>query len=316
MKDLLSIIVPVYNCEKYLARCVESIIKQKYHNFELILIDDGSTDNSLFICKKYESKDNRVKVYHQTNSGVAKARNFGILKANGDYIAFVDSDDYVEEEMYTILIQDIKRHSAQMAICSWMIHNEITSINKTAYVGETQVVCSKTLKLHMSYNNDYFGGGYPWNRVIDFSYFRENNFDFPLIDESLNSYEDKLWLMNILDAIQNVSINNYVGYNYIIRTGSLTRKPIRDIGESRCKAFMMMYSNLQSTNCLTEQFISTSSHIIANTLWRMLVEEEFILFTKCFTHYGKNIEFKSLGTKDRVKYVIMKLYSLARQRGC
>ena len=100
MDDLISVIVPVYNVEEYLDRCIESIVNQTYKNLEILLIDDGSTDNSYNICDKWAKKDNRIKVVHKENGGVSSARNVGLDVATGDYIGFVDSDDYISIDMY------------------------------------------------------------------------------------------------------------------------------------------------------------------------------------------------------------------------
>ena len=99
----ISIIVPVYNVEEYLERCVDSLITQTYHNIEILLIDDGSTDNSFSICNRYAKTDKRVKTISQANNGVAAARNAGLAIATGDYIGFVDPDDYVDKDMYETL---------------------------------------------------------------------------------------------------------------------------------------------------------------------------------------------------------------------
>lgn len=103
MKELISVIVPVYNVEDYLERCVDSIIKQTYINLEIILVDDGSTDQSGEICDKYKEKDNRIKVIHKKNGGLSSARNKGLEIAHGEYVGFVDSDDYIAEDMYEVL---------------------------------------------------------------------------------------------------------------------------------------------------------------------------------------------------------------------
>ena len=97
-KDLISIIIPVYNVEKYLEECIESVINQTYRNLEIILVDDGSTDKCLETCKEYEKRDNRIKVIHQENAGVSVARNVGIDFSTGQYIGFVDSDDFIEKD--------------------------------------------------------------------------------------------------------------------------------------------------------------------------------------------------------------------------
>ena len=103
-KDLISIIIPVYNVEKYLKECVDSVRKQTYKNLEIILIDDGSKDNSGKLCDELAKEDNRIKVIHKENGGLSDARNVGIENATGEYIQFIDSDDFVEKDMIEIYI--------------------------------------------------------------------------------------------------------------------------------------------------------------------------------------------------------------------
>lgn len=101
--DVISVIVPIYNTEKYLAKCLDSLINQTFQRLEIILIDDGSTDNSGQICDEYAVKDDRIKVIHKTNGGVSSARNAGLDVVTGSYIAFVDPDDYIDSDMYEVL---------------------------------------------------------------------------------------------------------------------------------------------------------------------------------------------------------------------
>ncbi len=115
---LISIIVPVYNVEKYLQECLDSVLAQTYKNLEIILIDDGSTDNCPQICDDYAAKDKRIKVIHQKNQGVSAARNAGLKMAKGEYIGFVDSDDYIKPDMYEYLYQLISKDNADMAMCN------------------------------------------------------------------------------------------------------------------------------------------------------------------------------------------------------
>ena len=103
MEKLVSIIVPVYNVDKYLERCVNSIIQQSYRNLEIILVDDGSTDNSGTICDTYKEKDDRIIVIHKENGGLSDARNAGIKIFTGEYVTFIDSDDYVSLDMICLL---------------------------------------------------------------------------------------------------------------------------------------------------------------------------------------------------------------------
>ena len=117
--DRISIIVPIYNTEKYLDRCIASIVAQSYENLEIILVDDGSSDNCGIICDRWAINDNRIKVLHKSNGGLSDARNAGLSIATGEYIGFVDSDDYIHMDMYQELFDLIKKYGADMAICEY-----------------------------------------------------------------------------------------------------------------------------------------------------------------------------------------------------
>lgn len=116
---LISVIVPVYNVEPYLERCIQSVIMQTYQNWQMILVDDGSTDRCGSICDRYAGKDDRIQVIHKTNGGLSDARNCGIDKADGQYIAFVDSDDFVQKDFLKVQYENLVRTGADMAICAY-----------------------------------------------------------------------------------------------------------------------------------------------------------------------------------------------------
>ena len=116
---LISVIIPVYNVEKYLRRCLDSVIAQTYQNLEIICVDDGSIDDSGKICDQYAVRDARIKVIHQENQGLSAARNRGLDAAEGEYIAFVDSDDYILEDMYKKMLDKLLDYSVDLCVCQW-----------------------------------------------------------------------------------------------------------------------------------------------------------------------------------------------------
>ena len=118
-EDLISVIVPVYNMEQYLERCINSIVDQTYRNLEIILVDDGSTDRSPRMCDEYAAKDGRIKVVHKVNGGLSDARNAGLQVATGTYIGYVDSDDWIEPQMYQRMYEACIEHQAQVAVCRY-----------------------------------------------------------------------------------------------------------------------------------------------------------------------------------------------------
>lgn len=116
---LISVIIPVYNVEKYLHRCLDSVIAQTYQNLEIICVDDGSIDDSGNICDQYAVRDARIKVIHQENQGPSAARNRGLDAADGEYIAFVDSDDYILEDMYKKMLDKLLNYNVDLCVCQW-----------------------------------------------------------------------------------------------------------------------------------------------------------------------------------------------------
>ena len=143
MKPLVSVIVPCYNSEKYIERCIISILNQTYNNIEIIIIDDGSTDSSLDIIKRLSNNYDNIKYIHQSNSGVSAARNKGLSNANGDYITFVDSDDTILPEMYETLMELIVSHKADISHCSYQ-RIKGNNIKKLGGTNLVEVYDSKT----------------------------------------------------------------------------------------------------------------------------------------------------------------------------
>ena len=175
-KDLITVVVPVYNVEKYLDQCVQSVINQTYKNLQIILVDDGSTDNSGAICDKYADSDERVEVIHKLNSGLSGARNAGIDSARGAYISFIDSDDFVDEVYIERLYEEIIAHNVKIAVCEYYKLNEdegmfyfytkdkyVKLMNYTEYIDE--IFLTETLAFVIAcsklYSIDLFRGEFP-----------------------------------------------------------------------------------------------------------------------------------------------------------
>ena len=123
-KSLISVIVPIFKVESYLGKCIDSILSQTYKNIEIILVDDGSPDSCPQICDLYSEKDNRIKVIHKNNGGLSDARNAGLIVSKGEYVCFVDGDDFVETEYVERLYTAIKKCNADLAICGFKYVDE------------------------------------------------------------------------------------------------------------------------------------------------------------------------------------------------
>lgn len=167
---VISVIVPVYNVEEYLDCCIKSIVKQTYNELEIILIDDGSTDSSGSICDKYSKSDSRIVVIHKENGGVSSSRNAGLDNATGEYLAFVDADDYVEEQYIEKLYNACIKHSADMSICDYYDFDENKVYNSKDNKSYERIIDKDNLLIFDSKSN--INGVALWNKLYKTSLFK------------------------------------------------------------------------------------------------------------------------------------------------
>ncbi|MFP1647042.1 glycosyltransferase family 2 protein [Enterococcus mundtii] len=200
MNPLVSIIVPIYNSEKTIDRCINSILNQKYKNFELILIDDGSVDKSLQICNDYKNNDNRLVVISQQNYGVSRARNQGLQVAKGEILSFVDSDDYIEEDFYQYLVMKLVSSGADViALSKYTIRKQSNFLNKTI---DSEKAKKKLLLLEMPTS--------VWAYLYKADVIQKKFFS-----EEIHFFEDLLFNFNVLNSTLNIQLDSYEGYHYI-----------------------------------------------------------------------------------------------------
>ncbi|MED3939488.1 glycosyltransferase family 2 protein [Priestia megaterium] len=211
----ISIIVPVYNVEEYLEKCIDSILKQTFKDFELILVNDGSTDNCGEICDKYVGKDNRVRVIHKKNGGLSDARNSGIEAAKGHYIGFVDSDDWIEPNMYEILYTLCVENGADISTCSINIWDKENKRKCWGASNTTKIFDSRIAIKYMY--DDKLSGFTAWNKLYNKNVFK--NIRFP----KGRIYEDAAIMYKIYDNSNQIIFIDNPLYNYIYRRSSITR---------------------------------------------------------------------------------------------
>lgn len=151
---MISVIVPVFNTEKYLHKCLNSIVSQTYKDLEIIVVDDGSFDNSPRICDEFAQKDNRIKVVHKNNEGVSVARNTAIDMASGEYLFFVDSDDYMAHNMIEVLYKDLNKNNADISMCDFRTEGEFEDFdyNKNNSVNMNSDIALKHLYIDADFN--------------------------------------------------------------------------------------------------------------------------------------------------------------------
>lgn len=216
MNDLISIIVPVYNVEKYLKRCMLSLLNQSYENVEIILIDDGSTDGCPRICDEYEKQFSNIHVIHKPNSGLADARNYGIENAKGSYITFVDSDDFVSEFYVENLYHAIQMTNADLAVSMFEnlpegheIKSSATRMMKDAIKSCTDLECLKMLLLQKGVETSAPGKLYKKKEI--------GLLRFPVG----RLYEDIMFTTTMISRSSQIAMINNVDYYYCQRRGSI-----------------------------------------------------------------------------------------------
>ena len=203
--DLVSVVVPVYNVQDYVFKCLESLAKQSYKNLEIIVVDDGSTDDSGKICDEFAKSDERVKVYHKKNGGLSDARNYGIKKSKGQFVGLVDSDDFVDENFIQEMIVAMKDNDADIVVCGF---------NKE--IPKPMVVSGKeaTKKLLIEQENIDIVA---WNKLYKKSLFLDNGIWYPLGMK----HEDALTTYKLLAAAQRVVYIDKSLYHYVERKNSI-----------------------------------------------------------------------------------------------
>lgn len=286
-KGKISVIVPVYMAEDSLKKSVDSIRNQTYSNLEIILIDDGSTDNSGIMCDEFAREDSRIKVIHQKNGGLSNARNVGIENATGEYIGFVDSDDYIEKDMYEVLIKEIAENNADVASISIsMVRKNGQKINgtdtkeKNVYEGDEII---KQLLLHNTLKN------YACDKLYKREIFEDIRFIVGIC------YEDVPLAFSVMSKAKKVVYMDEIKYYYVKHGNSLSafcsEKNVNDYLKGiidRFNTIEQKYPNLLKYNL----------YAIANTTIHAYYK--VMLSDKSVEAYAEKLDF----LKDKCKYIL------------
>ena len=195
MESLISVIVPVYKVEPYIRQCIDSIVNQTFRNLEIILVDDGSPDDCGNICDEYATKDKRIKVFHKQNGGLSDARNYGVARATGEYLSFVDSDDWIEPDMFEALVNVAENNKSDIVICG--IYNEYPNRKEVA-------TCEEKIFVHDQF---YLGKAlidgliavYAWNKLYRRTCFSDISFPYGHVFEDI-SIMHKIF-MNVITVV-------------------------------------------------------------------------------------------------------------------
>ncbi len=276
--DLISVIVPVYNVEKYLRKCIDSILSQTYTNLEIILVDDGSVDNSGRICDEYKEKDSRIVVIHKENGGLSSARNAGLDMAHGEYIGFIDSDDYIGSDMYEELYKNMQDNNADLSICGILdLYQGIESKRNTP---DTKVMLTAEAiklmlltRLTVSFCNKLF------KREL----FKDTRFPTGKI------VEDAFLITEILLKCDIVAFSSEEKYYYVHRENSITTRKYHKSDDDVIEAWEKNYK------LILENCPELESYAINRVCWAYLYVLDKIVYA--------DMEKECYRTKEIIKFI-------------
>ena len=270
-KALISVVIPAYNAEQTIEQCVHGVLKQRFQNFEIIIVDDGSCDNTFVVCNRLAEIDSRISVIHKENGGPSSARNAGMQKACGKYIAFIDSDDCVEDTYLEALITPTFSNDTDVVICGIT-----TSYQKQGYTVLSAFKKNKTTSSHDEISALIFesfenGTIYsPWNKLYKMDIITKNHILFPLSKEPI---EDILFNCEYMKHVNSISVTTACPYIYckndIESEVTKFRKNIQTVSTERSNATLSLFTywNMNGAECekwLAQEYIGGKSDCVSN----------------------------------------------------
>ena len=298
MKNKITIITPVFNGEKYIEKCILSVLNQTYKNIEHIVINDGSSDNTKTICEKY---NNKIKLINKKNEGVSKARNFGLKEATGDYILFVDADDWLEETMCEKLISSAEKNDSDIVVCGFFNYYENTKVSEPVNLVEDNKL--NFLELITCASSNF--GGFPWNKLIKKEVIK-NKFN-----EEIHYYENLLFFLENCTNKTKYSVVNECLYNYCINDTSAVHSKKYNI-----KKLTSLNSLKLVIELLPERSIISHKMAFINSYYNNLYEikknyKNNLSDIYCFndllnTFYSDVINSSDVSFKSKIKIFCMK----------
>lgn len=254
-EDLISVIVPIYKVEDYLENCVRSIQNQTYDKLQIILIEDGSPDACGLLCDKFAEQDSRILVIHKEHNGVSDARNVGLDVSEGEYIAFVDSDDYIHPQMFQILLENLQQYEADISVCSFQQVHDLY-FSKKAFSNNVTVY-RKTQTLENLYNELYVPTVVTWNKIYKKSLFEGVRYPTGKI------HEDEFITYQLLYKSNKTVYTDAVLYYYLKRESSITGQKFNMnnldvmLAHEECFKFMYNYNEMDLFNKAFNRYLHT-----------------------------------------------------------
>ncbi|MBU3093647.1 glycosyltransferase [Clostridium sp. CF011] len=263
MNELISIIIPVHNTEAYIEKCINSVMCQTYQNIEIIIIDDGSKDKSVSICKTIAKNDDRIILIQQPNSGVSSARNRGIELAKGSYIGFVDADDWIENDMYETLYDLLTKESADISICGYIYENTQGKVIKKAMGGQEIYQLNSQEAVEMMFDNRYYHG-FLWNKLFCAKLFKtKDGLKIPL-ETGISIGEDRVATFRCMLASKRIVYNPSAKYHYLLNPSGAINSRFNRKKLSGFKVYEIIFKELP-----IDYKKSRSTIIIAFTIYNV-----------------------------------------------
>lgn len=285
----LSVVLPVYNVESYLRKCIDSILNQTYKDFELIIVDDGSTDQSSEICDTYLTNP-FVTVIHRQNGGLSTARNTGIEAAKGEYITFCDSDDWIEPEMYSQMVRNIKETNSDIVVCGHRVVSESGKVLEEVTT-EDMVLDGKTATKYIL--EDKLIQSFAWNKIYKKTLF--NDIRYP----ENRIYEDTACTYLLFYESHQVSLLHNVYYNYLRRANSICLSVNKDVYRKRI---------VDNFRAFYERYQFSVAHEDLIDIVPICTEKAFMMGRNICHIYCKD---DSLISKDIFQNVVPKIINLS-----
>lgn len=314
MEKLVSVIVPIYNNEKDLKRCVDSIVNQTYENLEIILIDDGSTDNSVNICNEYMKSDDRIKVIHKKNGGVSQSRNLGLKESRGKKIIFVDSDDYIANNYVERLMIYEK---LDLVICGYFTVNG--NETKQYIIKNNKYMNKKDILKNLTKKNEINFYSVPYLKLFDKNIIDKNNIIF---NEEIEYGEDACFVYEYISKIENLQfINEALYFNNISREESLSRKKRDNVWKEMYEVFKIgqsIYpkSNNKYSKQITQLYMKSAKTALNNAISNNATKSEFNELCKQITQIKEfdNVKIRCMPIYDMVVLLLLRLkkYSILK----
>jgi len=303
---LVSVIIPVYNVEKYLNKCIKSILEQTYSNLEIIIINDGSTDNSLDIIKSNMVEDERIFLIDIENAGVSNARNLGLKKARGKYVVFVDSDDWVEKDYIDLLVHFTEKNSCQLAVSNFD-NNEDDQNREINYDIKT-ITGKKELYHHLL--SVYNFSGFLWNKIFIMDIIKKNKISF---NNKLHINEDLVFLCDYFQYCDRAIFINKRLYNYIIRKNSALRSKFSYKQISKIHAmekvinYYAKYDN-DKLNILYYEYVIAAYKTLYILKINNVQNDKMILKCKKIIFENYKFTLKNVSFKYKIKLIIIRIF--------